>query len=288
MNKKLSIITINYNNVAGLQKTIDSVLNQTWQEFEYIVIDGGSTDGSATYLASHNNELTYWVSEPDQGIYNAMNKGIAKATGEYLLFLNSGDHLYNEDVLRKNNHTLLDFDLITFDLNIKGENIEKNIVFPNHFKFLDLYVSSYYSLLHPVTFIKKELFDTVGLYDEKYKIISDWKFFMLALFKFNCSYKKIESTLTTFYLGGISSGSANQIERKKFLHEEFKYFVEDYEQNIKNQALLNSNRFKMLAELERTTFGKKVASCFLRGYILLFSRKKLKSIINCQIDNNHG
>lgn len=86
MNKRLSIITINYNNLEGLKKTVESVVNQTWQEFEYIVIDGGSTDGSATYLESQNDKITYWVSEPDKGIYSAMNKGIAKATGEYLLF----------------------------------------------------------------------------------------------------------------------------------------------------------------------------------------------------------
>ncbi|MFV8339781.1 glycosyltransferase family 2 protein [Flavobacterium sp. LB3P21] len=284
---KLSIITINYNNFLGLQKTVESVTSQTWQEFEYIVIDGASTDGSKAYIESQNQHIDYWISEPDKGIYNAMNKGIAKATGEYLLFLNSGDHLYCEDVLKKNKHTLLDFDLITFDLKIIGQDTEKNIVFPQQIKFLDLYVSSYYSLLHPVTFIKKELFNTVGLYDEKYKIISDWKFFMLALFKFNCSYKKIEAKLTTFYLGGISSGGINQIERDKFLNEEFKYFIEDYDEMIQNQALLNSNRYKMLDEMESTTFGKKVASYFLRSYVVLFSRKKLKDIINCKVNKNH-
>jgi glycosyltransferase involved in cell wall biosynthesis len=91
---KLSIITINYNNLEGLQRTVESVVNQTWQEFEYIVIDGGSTDGSADFIESQSETIDYWVSEPDKGIYNAMNKGIAKASGEYLLFLNSGDHLF--------------------------------------------------------------------------------------------------------------------------------------------------------------------------------------------------
>lgn len=287
MNKKLSIITINYNNLLGLQKTVESVTSQTWQDFEYLIIDGGSTDESAAYIESQNQHIDYWVSEPDKGIYNAMNKGIAKATGEYLLFLNSGDHLYCEDVLEKNKHTLLDFDLITFDLNIIGENTEKHIVFPRQIKFLDLYVSSYYSLLHPVTFIKKELFNTVGFYDEKYKIISDWKFFMLALFKFNCSYKKIDSILTTFYLGGISSGSINQIERDKFLNEEFKYFMEDYDEMIQNRTLLNSNRYKMLDEMEQSTIGKKTASFFLRMYIILFSKKKLDKIINIKSDKKN-
>ncbi len=279
MNKKLSIITINYNNLIGLQKTIESVTDQTWQEFEYIVIDGGSTDGSATYLESQTNKITYWVSESDKGIYNAMNKGIAKATGEYLLFLNSGDHLYQESVLEKNKHHLETYDLITFDLKVIGDNMQKSINFPKKLRFLDLYLSSFCSLLHPTTFIKKELLITVGLYDEKYKVVSDWKFFMIALFKFQCTYKKVDIFLSVFYLGGISSGKENQVERNKVLEEEFKFFIDDYEEMIQNKALLNSNRYKMLQEIEKTNIGKKVASLFFRIYIYIFSKKKLKDLI---------
>ena len=113
---KLTIITINYNNLEGLKRTVESVLNQTWQEFEYIVIDGGSNDGSAEYIESQSEHIDYWVSEPDKGIYNAMNKGIAKARGEYLLFLNSGDHLYSAKVLEENYGKIADFDLIYFNL----------------------------------------------------------------------------------------------------------------------------------------------------------------------------
>ncbi len=86
---KLSIITINLNNLAGLQKTMQSVFEQTFTDYEYIVIDGGSTDGSKEYIEQHSDKLAYWVSEKDKGIYNAMNKGIIKAGGDYLLFLNS-------------------------------------------------------------------------------------------------------------------------------------------------------------------------------------------------------
>lgn len=88
-----SIITINRNNAEGLQKTIDSVINQTYPNFEYIIIDGGSDDGSFEIIQNNQSELAYWISEPDKGIYHAMNKGIQQATGEYCLFLNSGDWL---------------------------------------------------------------------------------------------------------------------------------------------------------------------------------------------------
>jgi acetyltransferase-like isoleucine patch superfamily enzyme len=106
---KLSIITINRNNAAGLRKTIESVVSQTYTDFEYIIIDGASTDDSVNIIKEYAEatlpcgeglgERLYWVSEPDKGIYNAMNKGILKANGEYCLFLNSGDWLYDNDVL---------------------------------------------------------------------------------------------------------------------------------------------------------------------------------------------
>ena len=98
---KLSIITINYNNLAGLQKTMESVFSQTCKDFEYIVIDGASTDGSAEYIRAHADQLTYWVSEKDTGIYNAMNKGVRAAKGEYLLMLNSGDFLVDDRVIER-------------------------------------------------------------------------------------------------------------------------------------------------------------------------------------------
>ena len=108
---KLSIITINYNNAAGLKKTLDSVASQTCTDFEHIIVDGASTDGSVDIIREYENTLASclsplasrlkWLSESDTGVYNAMNKGIKLAKGEYLLFLNSGDYLVEESVLDK-------------------------------------------------------------------------------------------------------------------------------------------------------------------------------------------
>ena len=228
-------------------------MNQTWQEFEYIVIDGGSTDGSAVYIESQKDKFDYWVSEPDKGIYNAMNKGIKVATGEYLLFLNSGDHFFSTVVLEENHQYLKDYDLVCFDIEVLDFNFSKIVSYPKKLSFLFFYLDT---LCHQSTVIKKALFDRVGLYDENLKIVSDWKFFMIALFKFNCSYLNVKETLTKFYLDGLSSDLKNKKqfiqEKEMVLNTDFDGFVEDYkkfmdlEKKITN--LRNSKKIKILVK----------------------------------------
>ena len=224
----ISIITINYNNVNGLKRTVESVIGQTWQDFEFLVIDGGSIDGSASYIESQSNEIDYWVSEPDKGIYNAMNKGISKATGEYVLFLNSGDHFFDSTVLEKNHNFIKTKDFIYFNLNIIDDS--KSIIrkYPEKLSFSYLY---YDTLPHPATFIRRYLFEEKGLYDESLKIVSDWKFFIENICKNNCSYLKVDQTLTTFYLDGFSSDVENKsvifYEKQFVLQSGFSAYVQD-------------------------------------------------------------
>jgi glycosyltransferase involved in cell wall biosynthesis len=275
---KLSIITINYNNLEGLKKTVDSVVNQTWKEFEYILIDGGSTDGSAAFIESQSEHIDYWVSESDKGIYNAMNKGIKVATGEYVLFINSGDHLFNNTVVKSAEQYLVSHDIIYFNLQIIAENNDKAIhSLPDELKFSDFFIDSW---PHPSTFTKRELFDKVGLYDENLKIFSDWKFMIMALFKHQCSYLKVDETFSAFYLGGISSQTDLLGERNQVLKEFFNGYVLDYQELYFNRKIVNTNRFKMLQEIERTVAGKKLVSLFFRVYIVLFSKRKLKDILD--------
>lgn len=277
---KLSIITINYNNLAGLKRTVESVVNQTWQEFEFVVIDGGSTDGSAAYIESQIEHIDYWVSEPDKGIYNAMNKGVAKATGEYLLFLNSGDCFFGNGVLQENYGLIEDQELIYFNCQLIGENFSKIVLYPDELQFSHLFFAS---LPHQATFIKKELFEKVGLYDENLKIASDWKFMIMALFIHECSYKHVNETLSTFYLDGISNQVDYSVERYQVLNEYFSGFVLDYKEISalrKQQKILEANRFRMLSEIEKSLVGKKLVSVFFRLYIILFLKKKLKKVLN--------
>lgn len=283
---KVSIITINYNNLEGLKKTIESVINQTWKEFEYIVVDGGSTDGSLEYIESQKQYFDYWVSEPDKGIYNAMNKGILKATGEYLLFLNSGDHLYNNGVFKKNINKIVEYDLIYFDWEVVGNSSSKIVVFPDKLKFSNLFFGS---LPHQATFIKKMLFNKYGLYDENLEIASDWKFMIIALFIYRCSYKHINVTFSNFYLDGISNQKDFTLEREQVLKEYFGAFVSDYNEMLdvkQKNKILDTNRFKMLCELEKSVVAKKIASVVLRLYIILFTKMKLNEIVMNNVKKN--
>lgn len=231
---KLSIITINFNDAEGLERTLKSVVSQSYSGFEYIVIDGGSSDESPNLIKEYAGKISFWVSEPDRGIYHAMNKGIARANGEYLLFLNSGDVLLESNTLEENIKFLEYFDLIYFNTMLKDEEKEFVKVYSSDLS-IDYLIND--TIPHQGTFIKKSLFDKIGMYDETLKINSDWKFFLLALIRYNCSYKKIEKTLSVFYLGGISSRSENQAllfsERKTVLENEFPMIKFLYDEHVK-------------------------------------------------------
>lgn len=200
--KKLSIITINFNNRDGLRRTIESVVAQTTRDFEYIVIDGGSTDGSVEVIKEYEEYIDYWVSEPDKGIYNAMNKGVQQAHGEYCQFLNSGDWLYDNQVIETFCNISAEEDIIY------GKTRFYNIPHRDQFSevkdtisFMDFYLSG---IIHQSCFIKTHLCKSYA-YDENYKICSDWKFFIQTLILNNCSFKSIENTIVYYNTTGISA-----------------------------------------------------------------------------------
>jgi glycosyltransferase involved in cell wall biosynthesis len=237
---KTSIITVNYNNSEGLQKTIESIIRQSTQDFQYIIIDGGSDDNSTDVINEYAARINYWISEPDKGIYNAMNKGIEKATGEYLLFLNSGDRLHNDDVLSKAEKYLGNYELVYSNLNLITDKGDYLLRYPDVLTFSHFYVSS---LPHPATFIKKSLFNKLGHYDESLKICSDWKFFIDAVCRHNCSYLHAPETFSDFFLDGISSQKKNEAliknEREKVLSELFPAFLPDYVELTRMRTFFN-------------------------------------------------
>lgn len=197
---KLSIITVNLNNREGLQRTINSVIAQTWRDFEWIVIDGGSTDGSKELIEQYSTHFAYWVSEPDSGVYNAMNKGIRVAKGEYCQFLNSGDWIYSDNTLEK-----------VFNQNPNGDIIYGDMAHYRNgmFDFVKKYESRLpISLLlersigHQSSFIRTSLL-IKDPYDEQFKIVSDWKFYLRKALQ-GYTFQYIDLIVCAFDLGGIS------------------------------------------------------------------------------------
>ncbi len=238
----LSIITVNYNNASGLEKTIKSVLNQTYKDYEFIIIDGASTDGCKEIIESYADKIDYWVSEPDKGIYNAMNKGIAQAKGDYCIFMNSGDIFASDDVLHEifHNQSYGNIPLI------RGNQItdfkthtERWVNFGNRDVTLyDLYISSYH---HQATFIKRDLFIKYGSYNEDYKIVSDWEFSLRVLLGGEKS-TYINVDVVVYEYGGTSSSPENkgvkENERNSILNKLVpKYLLSDYTDlyNIKKE-----------------------------------------------------
>ncbi|MGZ4044548.1 MAG: glycosyltransferase family 2 protein [Bacteroidia bacterium] len=203
---KLSIITINYNNLEGLKKTMESVINQTSMAFEYIVIDGGSTDGSREIIESNTSKIAYWISEKDNGIYDAMNKGIRKAAGEYLLFLNSGDTLFERNTIEKVIPFLNQTEIVYGDMKISENGIISEGFMPAKLTLEHMIRDT---LWHPVSFIKAELFTKFGLYETAYKICGDYDFFFKTVIANKVSTRHIKQFISVFDLHGLSSNLEN-------------------------------------------------------------------------------
>ncbi len=214
---KISIITINLNNLLGLTKTVQSIVCQDYLNIEYIVIDGGSSDGSAEFIQSHQNCMSFWVSERDKGIYQAMNKGIVHATGDYCLFLNSGDCLHSASSISEFVSKLSGEDLLMGRVKCipSGRIAYSDINYP--LSMLDFYMGC--PVPHPACLIKRTLFDK-HLYDEELLIVSDWKFFLKAIVFERSSYKIVNTVVTDFEEEGVSSNRQKcNVEREKVLQE---------------------------------------------------------------------
>ena len=245
---KLSIITINYNNKDGLQKTIDSVICQTWRDFEWIIIDGGSTDGSKELIEKYQQHFAYWCSEPDKGVYNAMNKGIAKAKGEYVNFMNSGDCFAEANVLEKLFACGYDEDIIAGLVKLSNGEILNQ----NDDNLVRMLVT--HTICHQATFFKKKLFENYE-YNENFRLVSDWT----ALVKWLLfEDKKLCYTNIVVAVYDTSGASSNmeclRAERRRAMQEYFgKRVGEELSRLYKSESYLKGElqipAIKMLRHL---------------------------------------
>lgn len=244
----LSIITINYNNKNGLKKTVESIRNQKYQDFEYIIIDGGSDDGSLDVIIQNNDIIDFWVSEADNGIYHAMNKGIAASHGKYLVFMNSGDKFHNDEVLKDSVDKLGDEDIIVGDAYVNNGTLR---ISPQNLTFDFLYQST---LCHQAAFIKADIMKKYK-YDEHLKIVSDWKFFLEALIIDNCTYSRLDVLVADYDSNGISYNDwdKNMSERKYVLESLFPCkLLKDYE-NLKYGVSLED---QLWIDIRKSKFHK--------------------------------
>ena len=230
---KISIVTINYNNAEGLRRTLASVAEQSYRDIEHIIIDGGSTDGSVDaikeYVAANPNRDPFfkhaikWVTEKDNGIYNAMNKGIRKATGAYVQILNSGDIFAAADVVER---MVAEIEKAEYPELLYGNMIRKNYAtgkLDGKSKEVDYSLRQYYSstMNHDCCYIRRDIYDKYGLYDDTLKIVSDWKWFLQAIGLGQVKPLYVDIDVTIFDCSGISETNLKlrKNERRQVLED---------------------------------------------------------------------
>ena len=246
---RLSLITINYNNRSGLLKTIESVVSQSFTDYEWIVIDGGSIDGSRELIVEHSSRISYWVSEPDNGIYHAMNKGIDHAKGDYLLFLNSGDWFYDKTSLERSLAHDFDADVMYGNCVFHYADHETKHYYPSKLTFEFLYRSS---LSHCSSFIKREVL-TKEHYNENYRIVSDLEFWVKLAFS-GGTFHHLDEFVSVFDTTGISSTNhkLDKTERKQMLSQYVPEMVAaDYDRLKAMQTQLSDEQVKDVLQYGR-------------------------------------
>lgn len=260
-NPKISVVTVCFNAVKEIEKTMLSVLNQTYTNVEYIVIDGGSTDGTVDIIKKYADRLAYWVSEQDGGTYFGMNNGINVATGEWLEFINSGDYYYDDRALERlmSRHKDEKADVIYGYLVYKfseGDYVRKHLPLKEFEKQMPIG--------HPATLVKLDLIKQTG-FNTQYRIAADYNMFY-HLYKKNVQFEAIQSIVAVFdSYSGVSSTSwktlleAAQINGSsrslgfKFFYMQFKFkkvfkriinvFAPNIVKTLRNKRLKNNKEY---------------------------------------------
>ncbi|MDJ0579619.1 glycosyltransferase family 2 protein [Crocosphaera sp.] len=203
---KISIITVCKNAETTIKKAIESVINQTYSDIEYIVVDGNSRDKTKEIINQYKTHISQWVSEPDTGIYNAMNKGIKLATGDFIYFLNSDDYLLDNNVIQDVVNYLIKSphcDVIYGNLEARDKENKTLVKPPQPEKILDWMI--YGSMPHQATFAKVNVFEKYGLFNEEYKIVADVAWYLNLLQYTNINWHYYPRTIASYALDGLST-----------------------------------------------------------------------------------
>ncbi len=207
---KISVITVCFNSEKTIEKTINSVISQNNKNYEYIIVDGFSSDKTNEIIGKYKKNIKFWISEKDSGIYDAINKGIKKSTGDIISILHSDD-IYNDNntlnYVSENFNKDLDIEMLIGNTLIKDKNTDKILRNYSSTFFKPSYIKFGYSPPHPSTFIKKSLYNKFGLYNLNYEIASDFDLFARLILKNKIKYKLIDRPLVLMNSGGKSSKS---------------------------------------------------------------------------------
>ena len=247
---KVSIITVCLNSEKTIERTIKSVVNQTYSNIEYIIIDGKSTDGTLDIIDKYKDKNSILVSEKDKGIYNAMNKGLARATGDVVYFLQSDDYLFNDSVIEKVMDEFIKYpetQIIYGDLVV----VMKNRNFVASYNRITKYYLYRYNLSQQAIFAKRDVFEKTGLFDERYIICADYDWFLKCFVKYNMKSEYIGEIITVFSGFGASSRYDTSKERQAITDKFFtkKYFV----------------IWKLIAKISQLMYSSKLLSYLARN-----------------------
>jgi glycosyltransferase involved in cell wall biosynthesis len=251
----ISIITVCRNSEKYLEQCIQSVVSQTYRDIEYIVIDGGSTDRTLDIIKKYENKITRWISEPDKGIYDAMNKGNKLANGDYILFLNSDDYLYSKDSIKKALTISCDKEMPLLII-AKVKVAIDNEVLDQNYGFTNSIFPGIESICHQAILIKKDIYKKIP-YNTKYKIAGDFDLWLklqnLGLLK----PKYIDQFLTVFRLGGAATKDTRALY-SRYIERQKIYFA--YRKNAVLFAfgLLRSILIATVKAILEMLFGKKI------------------------------
>ena len=217
MNKqKISIITVVWNNASTIKDAIDSILNQTYENIEYIVVDGASTDGTVEIIQSYGDKISKFISEKDKGLYDAMNKGIGLATGDIVGILNSDDFYKSNDVLETvvNEFIRKDIDCLYGDLEyVAAHDTDKIVRYWKSKEFEDGLFQKGWHPAHPTFFIKREFYDKYGVFNLDFKISADYEIMLRFLEKYKLKSSYINKTFVKMRIGGESNRSVLNITK---------------------------------------------------------------------------
>lgn len=241
---RFTVITVCYNDKQGLERTICSIINQTYTDYEYIIIDGGSTDGTTDLIKQYNEHVTFWISEPDNGVYDAMNKAIDYATGEHCIFMNAGDCFFDNQVLFQVAQYGNQYDLgVGISSNTSHETKSQKVYPPKNLSSL---FWENYSVIHQAAFMRTSMLKE-RKYDTNYRIVADWKYMFTEYLSRTYTYQPMNVCVCIFEGGGISSDTAKRIsERDRALRELLPPML--YEDMVKRSKLRTLSIDKELYE----------------------------------------